>query len=202
MMKKEVNILLSPFKPYKGVAYFLLVLFATHFLWKWAVDADLHAQNIAIFGVDCTPFFYKISQFTAMLVYQYSRWFPGSETLCIEDTRLFFPDGKIALIIIWGCTGVKQLYIFLMILLFYPGPWKKKLWYIPGGCLILFAYNIVRISAILFLTNQHPERFEMLHEGLFRYIYYGIIFLLWVVWEERIRKKDLERKQNSNENKK
>jgi exosortase/archaeosortase family protein len=188
-MKKEISTVLTSLKPYNGIVYFLIVLFATHFFWKLVVDGDLSSQQIAVFGIDCTAWFYEVSLFTARIIYHFTCLWPGTDELYLYDTHLWFLNGDIVLGIIWGCTGIKQLYIFLLVMLCYPGPWKQKLWYIPAGCAILFAYNICRISAILFLTYQHPERFDFLHEGLFRYIYYGIIFLLWVIWEEVLRKK-------------
>ncbi len=187
-MKKYIDRLIVLFKQYKGIIYFLVILFTTHFLWKWAVDADVKDQRIAIFGIDLTSQFYCLSQWTAKQIYRFCSLFPGTDNFFLYDVRLYFWDAKIKLSVIWGCTGVKQLYIFLSIMLLYPGPWKKKLWYIPLGALILWVYNILRISLILFLTRHHAEWFDFLHEGLFRYLYYGIIFILWVYWEEKIRK--------------
>lgn len=187
-MKKYIQTLIHKLKPYSGIIYFLTVLFASHFLWKWVVDGDINSQKIAFFGQDCTPWFYQLSQWTAEVIYRFCRWFPGTEELYLFDTRLYFSERNIILNIIWGCTGVKQLYVFLSIMLFYPGPWKKKMWYLPVGAFILWVYNIVRVAAIIFLTRHHPEWFDDLHEGLFRYLYYGLIFFLWVYWEEKIRK--------------
>jgi exosortase/archaeosortase family protein len=85
--------------------------------------------------------------------------------------------------------------IFCGIMLFYKCfPFVKyqwnKLWYIPLGCIILTLYNIVRIGSTVLLTKGHPERFDSLHDGIFRYVYYGIVFALWVIWEERFAKKN------------
>ncbi len=178
------NKVIETLKPYKGIIYFIVLLLGTHFLWKLVVDGNLHGQEIAVFGIDMTPQFHDISLLTTKAVYWFVHLFPGSDTFIMDGTLLRFTDGSNIISIIWGCTGVKQLYIFLVIMLFYSGPWKKKLWYIPMGCIILSAYNIFRIACICWLTKEHPERFEFLHEGLFRYIYYGLIFLLWVIWEE------------------
>jgi len=186
-MKKYTDILRA-IKPYNGIIYFLIVLFATHFLWKFVVDGDMNSQHIAIFGKDLTPLFYRLSQWTNQAVFWFAGLFPGTENLSINDTLISFTDSNFRLRIIWGCTGVKQLYIFIAIIALYYGPWKKKLWYIPLGCILLSAFNIIRITAILFLTHHHSERFEFLHDQLFRYMYYGIIFLLWVYWEEKVRK--------------
>ncbi len=190
-MKKYISDLTQSLKPYAGIIYFVVMLLGTHFLWKWVVDGDLNSQHIAIFGKNCTEQFYHLSQFTARLVYWFSSIFPGTDDLYLYDTHIYFYNNN-GVNIIWGCTGVKQLYIYLTIMILYPGPWKKKLWYLPLTAFILFCYNIFRISAILFLIQDHIERFEFLHEGVFRYLYYIIIFLLWVYWEEIIRKKSVK----------
>ncbi|GBU06672.1 hypothetical protein AwDysgo_00030 [Bacteroidales bacterium] len=189
MRDKYLQILKDKLSPYKGILYFAILLLGSNFLWKICVDGQLHSQQIAIFGVDMTSHFYKLSQLTTKLVFNFVRLFPNTETFCINNTLVYFPDGKIKLNLIWGCTGVKQLYIFTLIILFSPGAMRTKIWYIPLGCIILLFYNIARISAIAFLTRGHPERFDFLHEGLFRYIYYGLIFVLWVIWEEKYSKR-------------
>jgi len=184
-MNKQIKQIINILSPYWGVVYFIALLLFTHFLWKLVVDGDLHSQQIAIFGKDLTTQFHSLAAFTARTVHWFVRLFPNTDDFLINDTRLHFQNENFIINIIWGCTGVKQLYIFIVIMAFYKGPWKKKLWYIPMGCVILWVYNIIRIAAICYLIIGHPERFDFLHEGLFRYILYGLIFLLWVIWEEK-----------------
>jgi len=188
-MNKQIKHIINVLSPYWGVIYFFTLLLFTHFLWKLVVDGDLGSQHIAILGKDMTPQFYSLSIFTAKAVHWFVRLFPNTNDFINHGTHLYFESGKFVLNIIWGCTAVKQLYIFIVIMAFYRGPWRKKLWYIPLGCVILWVYNIIRIASISYLTVGHPERFDFLHEGLFRYIYYGLIFLLWVIWEEKFVKK-------------
>lgn len=190
-MKENFKQRIDYLKPYQGIIYFLVVLFISHFLWKWAVKGNLHGHEISIFGIDYSGLFYKLSKLINDAVYYFSSWFPGTKTLRKTDTLIYFYDGGQKLRIIWGCTGVKQLYTFIIIMLLYHGSWKEKIWYIPLGCIILWVYNIIRISGILFLTKNHPERFDFLHEGITKYIYYALIFLLWLIWEEKIRKKNI-----------
>ena len=184
-MNKQIKQIINILSIYGGVIYFIVLLLFTHFLWKLVVDGDLHSQQIAIFGKDLTTQFHSLSTFTAKIVHWFVRLFPNTDDFLIEDTHLYFRYGGFIVNLIWGCTSVKQLYIFIVIMAFYKGPWKKKLWYIPLGCVILWIYNIIRIALICYLTIGHPERFDFLHEGLLRYIYYGLIFLLWMVWEEK-----------------
>jgi exosortase/archaeosortase family protein len=92
--------------------------------------------------------------------------------------------------IIWACTGIKQAYIFFCIIAFYRGPWLKKLWYIPLGLFVVYVFNIFRISFIVGVVGKHPDWFHFLHIYAFKYAFYLIIFLMWVLWEEKIAGKN------------
>ena len=189
-MKLDYKKIKKELEPYSGVLLFLILLFFFHFSWKLAIDGDQDSTSMYVFGQECTPaWFDTLSLWLAKAVYWLVRLFPGNEHFINDGYLLYYIDGGIYIRIIWGCTGLKQMFIFAGIILFYRGPFLKKLWYIPMGCLILTLYNIARIAAISVLTNQHPERFSSLHDGIFRYIYYGLVFLLWVVWEEFFVKK-------------
>jgi exosortase/archaeosortase family protein len=178
--------------PYKGVIYFLCLLFFFHFMWKIAIDGDMEGEYMYLFGKDITPdWFYTACRWLIIASAWFVHLFPGTQDLVIDAASylMFFPEGGIKISIIWGCTGLKQMTIFCGIMIFYRCyPFRKyqwnKLWYIPLGCIILTIYNIIRIGSIVMLTNGHPEKFESLHDGIFRYIYYTIIFILWVLWEE------------------
>jgi len=187
-MNKQIKQIINILSPYWGVIYFIILLLFTHYLWNGIVKG-YEGREIAIFGVDLTTQFHSLSIFTAETVHWFIRLFPNTDDFIIKGTRLYFENGGFGVNIIPACTAVKQFYIFIVIIAFYRGPWKKKLWYIPLGCVILWVYNIIRIASISYLTINHPERFGFLHEGVFRYIFYGLIFLLWVIWEEKYVKK-------------
>ena len=88
--------------------------------------------------------------------------------------------------VVWSCTAVKQSFIWLIIMLFARGPWQRKLWFIPLGWLVAYAFNIIRIAAIGLLCEHHPEMFEFYHVYLFKYLFYAVLFALWVWWVERV----------------
>ncbi len=180
----------SNVSPYYGVFFFVSLLLSTHLFWKIVVDGDLQGQQIYIFGRDLTSQFHSLSTLTAEWAFQLIKLFPNTDSFYRHDTYLYFEGGRNCINIIWGCTAIKQLYIFILLIILYKGPVKSKLWYIPVGCLILGIYNIIRIAMICILTKNNPERFESLHDGWFKYLFYGLIFLLWVFWEERFVKKD------------
>ena len=35
------------------------------------------------------------------------------------------------------------------------------------------------------LTHHHPEWFEVLHTYIFKYLFYGFFFLLWLIYDKR-----------------
>jgi exosortase/archaeosortase family protein len=193
--------------PYSGILLFLALLFFFHYLWKICIDGDgsevapwiLHLRQwlgIAVsgpvnetrmyfLGNDVTPaWFDTANHWLTAAVAWFIRLFPSQRDLITNDIFLYFPENRIHISIVWGCTGIKQMTIFAGIILFFWGPLLKKLWFIPLGCLILTIYNIIRIGTTVILTRNAPERFDSLHDGILRYIYYTIVFLLWVAWAE------------------
>ena len=191
-MNKKLNDIIRFLKPYKGILFFLFLLFFFHFSWKIAIDGDMDSTNIYLFGKDITPAWFGAScRGMTQAVVWFIHLFPNTQDLLVLPTHMKFPtEGNIWIGIIWGCLGFKQMSIYAGIILFYWGPLLKKLWYIPLGCFILTVYNVIRIASIVWLTNGAPDRFQSLHDGILRYIYYTIVFLLWVVWEEFIVKKN------------
>jgi len=201
-MNEKLNRLKIILKPYQGILFFLFLLFFFHFSWKIAIDGDMYSENIYLFGKDITPSWFMPSchLFTQTVAW-FIRLFPNTHELLVEYNQLqFVAEGNIWIRIIWGCLGFKQMLIYSGIILFYWGPLLKKLWYIPMGCLILTVYNVIRVAATVWLTDGAPERFDSLHDGILRYIYYTIVFILWAVWEEFIIKRNYKYAIRSSKN--
>lgn len=172
---------------YKGVLYFLVILLIAHFFWKFTMLGDESDDVVTFFGMNISAAFNAMSEHVAKVVYAVLRFFGYG--VMLEPQNVITYENGVAVRIVWACTGFKQAYIFIIIIAFYYGPFLKKLWYIPAGLVIVYLYNIFRIAAIIALIEHNPKNFEFLHEGFFKYIYYGVIFLMWVLWEEKIRKK-------------
>jgi exosortase/archaeosortase family protein len=199
-MTDKIKPFILSLQPYKGILYFLVLLSFFHFSWKIAIDGDMKGEYMYLFGKDITPeWLHTACRWLTSAVAWFVRLLPGTQDLIQQPTLLYFPGGGMTNSIDWGCTGMKQMSIFAGIILLYFGPFLKKLWYIPLGCIILTVYNIIRIGLITVFTRGYPERFDMLHDGIFRYIYYIIVFLLWVYWEDVIVKKyRYEKRQREN----
>jgi exosortase/archaeosortase family protein len=88
-----------------------------------------------------------------------------------------------------SCAGDKQILQFTLLLLIYPGLWKKKLWYIPLGMAILHFTNIFRIVLLSLVADNRPEWWHIAHDIVLRGMFYLVILILWIIWVERINQK-------------
>jgi exosortase/archaeosortase family protein len=67
------------------------------------------------------------------------------------------------------------------------GGWIHKIWFIPAGWVVCHAFNILRIFIITLCVEFHPTWFYMLHDILFKYLFYGLMFAMWALFVEKIR---------------
>ena len=182
---KKIKILSEKLEPFKGIIYFVVVLLAANYFWKFAVKGDESDVLVTFLDVNISaPFNFMVSHFANAI--SSVLYFFGSDVIQ-RNNVLFFENGN-AIRIIWGCTGIKQAYIFFCIIAFTRGPWQKKLWYIPTGLLVVYLFNLFRMAVIVELSRNYFHWFDFLHEFLFKYAFYGVIFLMWLFWDEKIRK--------------
>ncbi len=170
-------------EPYRDILQFVFLFLCTHFFWKFTVSGD-EISNDAVFWFawNVTAPFAFLSEHIAQVVHASIAFF--TPNIWIENTNtLRFLDGN-AVTIVWSCTAIKQSVIFLIIFLFARGRHIHKLWFVPLGLLCTYIFNILRITAIVAFTMNHPTWFDFLHEYLFKYAFYGMFFLLWVWWNE------------------
>jgi len=177
--------------------------------WRWLGVGEINRENkdsrhISFLNKDVTTFFVPWAEKTAVA----SFWVV--DVICMQ--HLFLTDYVVisngekmvsrtllsydksngsAINIIWGCTGVKQLYIFFFVILFSRGIWWKRFIYFLAGCLALLLFNVIRISSVVLFAELYPGSFDLLHNCVFKYLFYGLIFLLWVLWEEKFSRNNL-----------
>ena len=172
--------------PYEGIIRFVVAMLAANYFWKFTVLGDeLGHGAVTWFGIDLTWQFDRLADHIAGIVYAMLQWIDDAVTLT-DGNRLRFTETGVGITIVWGCTGVKQSFIWLVIMLAARGRWADKLWYIPAGWVFAYLFNIFRIFMVAVLTKNHPEWFELLHTYLFKYLFYGCFFLLWLLYDERI----------------
>jgi exosortase family protein XrtF len=95
-------------------------------------------------------------------------------------------DGKALVHIEAGCNALVLMAFFAIFILAYPGPTKKKLWFIPLGIFIIHLINLGRVSLLSYNKYTHDANFDFNHKYLFSIVVYLAIFGLWMLWANKI----------------
>ncbi len=164
----------------KGVFIFALITLLIHFSYRYWVRRDYwpisHTMHVT-------------HEWTARLVFDQSSWVVSNvlHLKMTPDTNQTMNFGKYGFIHInESCSGLKPILQFILLMILYPGPWKKKLWFIPMGVVIVHLTNLFRIIGLSVVIVTEPQYWHFSHDNLFRPFFYVIIFLLWVWWVERL----------------
>ena len=181
MSIEKVKNLWSKLGVYQGIVLFLIVMFASNFFWKLTVNGDENGLEASFLCFDLSVVFANLCHHLAEVVHL------GLNRLGITtylyDTTVYHPNGE-GVRIVWGCNGVKQSFIFTMIMLFARGPLKHKLWFIPLGLFCVYLINVSRLLLLTYRVRDNPEAFDFWHGGVTKYGFYGLIFLIWVLWND------------------
>lgn len=88
-----------------------------------------------------------------------------------------------------GCTTLKQWLHWIFLMLLFPGPAKHKLWYIPLGLVAIHIANLIRITGLTLIVTRLPYHFDFFHNYVFKTFFYFVIFVMWLIWAEKIKRK-------------
>lgn len=193
-LKSKISNLQSQIRPYADVLIFMVTLLAANYLWKFTVVGDEDGDVVTWFGLDITAPFEFMACHIASVVYWMVSLFRDTAVMTDAHT-IHFASGA-GTRIIWGCTAIKQSFIWLCLILTVRSVkngklthslgWQK-LWFIPFGWLCCYAFNILRIFLIAIFIEHHPDWFHLLHDYIFKYMFYAMLFGLWVWFVEGIR---------------
>ena len=196
MKCRSLKQLSEALKPYEDVIIFMVTLLVANYFWKFTFSGDEDGEMVTWFGMDVTaPFEFMVCHI-AQVVY----WLVGlfrDTVYMVGEHSIRFENGC-GTTIIWACSGLKQSFIWMcLILTVVPlkmrSLWLRKLWFIPVGWLCCYVFNILRIFAIALFMEFHPEWFHVLHDYIFKYAFYAMLFGLWVIFVEKIRPTALQR---------
>ena len=166
---------------YQGIMLFLIVMFASNFFWKLTVKGDENGLEATFLCFDLSIVFSTLCRHLAVVIHSILDLF--GITTYLYDTAIYHLNGE-GVRIVWGCSGVKQSFIFTMIMLFARGPVKHKLWFIPLGLFCVYLINIFRLLLLAYIVRDYPESFDFLHGVVAKYGFYGLIFLMWFFWND------------------
>jgi exosortase/archaeosortase family protein len=168
------------FQPLADVALFAILILGFHFLFRfWAYH--LHYQPFQIIVM-------SVYEFLTRLLFNNSVWVLKHFTnyqFTTQGSNILMGAGHVG--VHSGCSGLKQFLEWIVLMTFFPGPWKHKFWFIPSGLIIIHLVNVFRISELSILLLYFPKQWQFTHDYIFRPFFYVVMFAMWVLWVEKYR---------------
>jgi exosortase/archaeosortase family protein len=183
---------------FRDVAIFMVILLFFHFLWRTFVRDILSVEFIR-----------DSANWLAYHVYVQAGWVLN--LLSVEVTafdelnigggfrqNVFYYAGNNGYVSVnSSCSGLKQFYQWVILMLLFPGPWKHKAWFIPLGLGVIHLVNVFRILTMVFVTIHLPQHWDFIHDWVLRPFFYVVMFFLWVWWNEKFHLKKREKAKAS-----
>ena len=186
-MKKLYEELNKSIKKYKldvlkDVIIFIIITLTIHYSYRfWANSAHYRPIESQM---------NRAHEEASQIVFNQSVWLIDhvlNIPVTTDENRTIYFQNSGFIAINHGCSGLKPILQFLLLLLIFPGPWKHKAWFIPMGIVIVHFTNLFRITGLAVVTVTVPEYWDFAHDYLFRPFFYVVIFFLWVWWTEKFR---------------
>jgi len=116
-------------------------------------------------------------------------------------------QGGIQTFIGFSCLGLGVMWVFISLIISWPGKIKAKIIFIISGLLMIFTLNVIRMAYLTWLgkdgilfTNKTISflgihKYD--HHDLFNFFIYIIIFILFILWIEVFSKKTVKNGSDS-----
>ena len=82
------------------------------------------------------------------------------------------------------CDGLVLFALFAVFVLAFPGPWRRKAWFIPAGIVAIHVANLLRVLSLVIINFYRPEALTFNHDYTWTVLIFGFIFWLWYLWTE------------------
>ncbi|QNH62726.1 exosortase X [Hymenobacter sediminicola] len=167
----------APSMPTRSLRRFLLLAVGLYLVWFFGYEQWLRQDN-------------RLDTFLSINIAKVSTaalqlfGFPAS--LAANNPQLLLIEQKMAVFVGNPCNGLVLYVLFAGFVLAYPGPVRRKLWFIPAGILAIYLLNVVRVAALALNHYYAHQSVDFNHHYTFTFVVYGCIFLLWMLWARRL----------------
>jgi exosortase/archaeosortase family protein len=88
--------------------------------------------------------------------------------------------------VIWECTGLTAIALFIAAVAAYPSRWRAKLWGLVLGIPLLLAINQLRLVTLVAIDHWWPSIAETAHVVVWQSLFILLTVVLWLVWVVRV----------------
>ena len=133
----------------------------------------------------CAPITNTVAKHTEVMAH-----FLGYDIVTNQNTQELslniIYNKKPVLRLIEGCNGVSVIILFIAFIIAFKGSLKATIVYTIIGSTIIYWLNIFRILVLTVAMVNYPKQQEFLHQIIFPLFIYGVVFLLWVFWVNKL----------------
>jgi len=94
---------------------------------------------------------------------------------------IYLFDSPITIEIRNFCLGIDVMFVFLSLVVSYPGRWQTLAWFLPLGLLVIQLINVMRVLAMC-LWNIYQPPFWVDNHDLFNVVAAVFVFLMFTLW--------------------
>lgn len=156
---------------------FILIAIVMYLGWFFGYE-----QWLALDGRLDTALCIQISRASAALLHSLG----FAATLDSASPNVLQMNGQAAVIVGIPCNGLILYALFSGFVLAFPGPWQRKLWFIPLGIALIWILNVMRVAALALNHHYAHQSVDFNHHYTFTFVVYGCIFGLWMLWARRL----------------
>lgn len=173
------------FRKNKAVLKFLALFFGSYIVFTFLYDLYLEYGSSQHYYPDYITHLVSLQSEKIIEIFGYtSRVLPHPNE---ASMKLYVNDVYLARVV-EGCNAVSVLVLFVSFIFAFHAKWKATLLYAFAGCVVIYAFNIVRIALLSIGLYEYPESKDLLHDILFPAAIYGSVFVLWLIWVNWVTK--------------
>jgi exosortase family protein XrtF len=167
------------FHTYKNVVVFLLLFFGSYLALSFAYGFYLQLSENGAYAPDYITNLVARQSIAVIEGFGYSAQVVPHPN---QPSMQLYVDGVFLARIVEGCNALSIIILFVSFIIAFAQRFKKTLFYIFAGVVIIYSVNILRITILAIALYNYPEYQHMLHGAVFPGIIYGMVFLLWLIW--------------------
>jgi len=84
------------------------------------------------------------------------------------------------------CNGLELLVLFAGFIICLPAKTSRKLAFISAGLILIWIINVLRCVGLIEIYLYNPKYTHFSHHYAFKFIVYGFIFLLWMLFTKKL----------------
>lgn len=135
----------------------------------------------ALFPIGTDPFSLWVADHAALWLQLFG--YAGSAFASTTGFGAYVAIGGVEqVVVVPSCSGAKNLFVLLALLLAFPGPIRKKLWYIPAAILVYHLSNALRVALLALVQAGALQGYFSVIKPVSSYVTHIALFGIFMLW--------------------